>query len=176
MSLHLLDLYEERERLPKKRYAIYENKDGRRWWVTLNIEINRAAERIGIPCVENAIYTLRKSKERKNAITHLFQNAVKFHQLSLIDDSITLIRLYTTVDDDDSFHNPHNHYVVHHSLGPVLGFSLEGLRCVVEKDDGSTIDYPPLQAYQAKYPSLPITNYSDIVEKQDKIEKLQDGV
>ena len=130
---------------------------------------------MGIPCVENAIYTLRKLKERENALTQLFQNAVKFYELSLIDDSITRIQLSTTVDDD-SFRNTHNHYVVHHSLGPVLGFSLEALRCVVDKDDDSTIDYPPLQAYQAKYPSLPITNYSDIVEKQDKIEKLQDGV
>ena len=175
MSLQLLDVYEERERLPKKRYAIYENKEGRRWWVTLNIQINRAAERMGQSCVENAIYALRKSRERKNTLTQLFQNAVKFHQLPLIDDSITRIRLYTSVDDD-SFSDTHNHYIVQPPLEPVLGFSLEGLRCVVDKDDGSAIDYPSLQEYQVKYPSLPITHYADIIGKYEKTEKLQDGV
>ena len=134
-------------------------------YITLNIEINRATERMGLLCVENAIYTLRKSKERKKAITHLFENAVKFHQLSLIDDSITRIRLYTTVDDDDSFGNSHNRYVVHHSLGPVLGFSLEGLRYVVNKNGDSAINHLPLKAYQGKYSSLPIINYSNIFDK-----------
>ena len=89
MSLKLLNLYEERKRLPKKRYAIYENKDGRRWWVTLNIEITQTAEKMGLPCVENAIYTLRKLRERKNALTQLFQYAIKFNQILLINDSIT---------------------------------------------------------------------------------------
>ena len=89
---------------------------------------------------------------------------------------MTWIQLYTSVDDDNSFHDTQNHYIVHQPLGPVLGFSLEGLRCVVHKDDGSAIDYPPLQEYQVKYPSLSVTHHADIIGKYDKTEKLQDGV
>jgi serine/threonine protein kinase len=176
MPLQLLDLYEERERLPKKRYAIYEKEDRRRWWVTLNIQINRAAESKGQPCVENAIYALQKSRERKNTLTQLFQNAINFHHLPLIDDSITRIRLYTSIVDDDSFHNTRNHYTVHRPLGSVLGFSLDGLRYIVDKDDDSTIDYALLQEYQAKYPPFLVIHYSDIIGKYGKTEKLRDGV
>ncbi len=70
----------------------------------------------------------------------------------------------------------HNHYTVHCPQGSVLGFSLEGLRCIIDKDVGSVINYLPVQEYQAKYPSLPVTKYSDIIEDYQKIKKFKNRV
>ena len=70
----------------------------------------------------------------------------------------------------------HNHYTVHCPQGSVLGFSLKGLRYIIDKDVGSVINYLSVQEYQAKYPSLPVTKYSDIIEDYQKIEKFKNRV
>ena len=69
-----------------------------------------------------------------------------------------------------------NHYPLNHPLGPIFGISLDGLRCIIEKDDTSAIDYPPLEEYRAKYPSLHVTHFADIIGKYGKKEKLRHGV
>ena len=55
---------EERESKPKRLYATVEGDDGGHRQVTLTIFLNTEAQKRGLPCVENHIYTLTPRKRR----------------------------------------------------------------------------------------------------------------
>jgi hypothetical protein len=175
MSLCLLNRFEERERSPKKHYAIYE-RDGRRWWLTLTIHINREAERTGEQCIENEIFAIKKPSKRKSALTTLFQLAIDFSKVPYMDNTITRVRLQTSVKNDlHSSNEVPISAAIRHPLQPFMGVSLANLHCMIGHDDTSAIPYLPAQIYYERYPALWLVRYEDLVGICEK-NKLHEGV
>lgn len=149
----------ERIRMTMVSYSDYPNKSSNR------------EERQAIRGERNT-WSTEVERETKHPCS-AFLNVLKFHQLPLIDDCITLIWLHTNVDDD-FLPDMRNHYAIHHPIGPVLGLSPDGLSCVIHKGDDFAIDSLQLQEHPAKSAALSITCYSDIIGKYSKTEKLRD--
>lgn len=67
----------------------------------------------GLPMYGERNLRSKKFERKEKRPDATFQYAVKFHQIPLIDNSITRIRLYTITDGDDSLCNTHIHYAIH---------------------------------------------------------------
>ena len=177
MSLRLLKSFEERESLPMKRYAIFDDRHGRQWWVTLTIRINREAENAGQQCIENSIFAEKSHIRRMEKLTKLFQRVVDFSQISYLDDTITRVLLRTTVEDGNV---PSNMVRVpaalRHPLRSYMGISLDNLECLVGEDDASVIPYTSAELYYNRQPHLRFVQFKDVSGIGESDRKLHDGV
>src|SRR5947207_3161959 len=170
MPLYLEERFQERERTPMKRFAVYE-EDERKWCVTLSIEFNDDAEAAGQQCVENAVYNVRGRKSRKTKHASLFL-LVDFQTLRphFIEDAVTQIELYTALGPNDDSQNRFGILTVPSDSFP--GISLDRLRCLIKKDDKATILYPSLQEFQFKYPHFLITHPAKLAIKRQINERV----
>lgn len=160
-----------------KRYAIYDDRGGRQWWLTLTIHMNTEAENAGIACIENAIFAMKRRPDRMKALTNLFKRVVDFSQIPYVDDSITRIQLWTKFEDR---HIPSNSVhittALYHPLESYIGVSLHNLQCLIGEDDTSVIRYPSADLYIHQKPHLRFVWCEDVVGIGDKDGKLHDGV
>src|ERR1700738_2588772 len=173
MSLEILNRFEERERFPKKLYAIFKSEDSRQWWLTLTIHVNVDAEKSHQHCIENEIYATKKPLRRIKAITGLFNLAVDFPKVPFIDNTMTRIRLRTNTElrlhVSNTLSVPN---ALHQSLPLYMGISLGGLECLVDEDDTSAIPYASFESYRARYPHIPFVQHKDLIGIEEKESRL----
>ena len=175
MSLELLERFEERERLPKKRYAIFTQEDGLKWWLTLTLHFNDAAAQSNIPCLENDIYALKGPLRRKNALGMLFTTFVDFAVLQFFDNTITRVRLQTKVPTTQRKTNP-GESVVPAAVRSALVGANGVLECLIAEDETSAIPFISPTCYEILYPNIRFVQYRHIARLQKSKRTSHDNV
>jgi serine/threonine protein kinase len=162
--LHILDKFEEWNRLPKTLSAKYIAGDGHQWWLTLVLHFNKEAEKQGVECVENQIYATKGLKSRRQTVMGLFKHAVEFSRIPFHDNTVTRVRLQTNVHGLTSQASAtlSASNSLRHPIQQYMGISLERLECFVDEDDTSAIRYPSVEALRTEYPLARFINLEDL--------------
>ena len=161
LPLEFLDRFEERERLPKKLYTIFTGENGCKWWLTLTVHFNEAAEGSNIRCLENSLYALKGPSVRKQALRNLFTTFVDFSELPFFDNTITRVRLQTNIPTAQPKRNA-GEFVVPRAVPSPCPTANDFLECLISKDETSAIPYTSHTCYAQLYPTLRFVQYEDI--------------
>lgn len=169
---------EEWQQSPKRQAAKYVANDGRQWHLTLVLHFNKESEKQGLRFVENEVYTTHGIEYRRQAFESLFRCAVDFSRVPFFDHTVTRVQLLRNIQRLSSQASPASAVsnLLNDPLPSYMGLSLEGLECMVDRDEEAAIPFPSVESICEQYSSAEFTRLEALHGLEDDQAKLHPGV